>query len=275
MCMGDRARGPEVECHPAAATYPPERDEVIRFAARCDVILSLETFYGRELLRAMRIFGTLGKLYAMPELSRVHGIDAAYPTSWMGRSPVIPPPMTVTGGRSWADRDIDILHVGAEAMLDREGTEIVIALAAATGRTIHYVDDWDKSNGHLVYHPRTGRHDELLDLMARTKLLLQPRRYGGLSLLAVEAIEQGCAVAHPDWSPYGALRPKGDWPLASRFETQMKGDLVPVHHTDPLALARYLDDLTDEQVQESADIGMDWAVHVGANQGAWLGWLSR
>jgi len=222
-----------------------------QFVENVDVVLTAETFYGKHLPRAIRYYNRASRLYAMPELyqAEIPNTRVAVPTAWNAPpgADILPWPYEPLLSIPARTGPVKMAHVGAEAMLDREGTRTLIEAVRRTGDAIAYVDDWDKSTGVLDWRTRYTTLTEFFD---QVDVLIQPRRYAGLSLLAHEAINRGVALVHPLWSPYAHL---SVIPLQRSEECEllpMKGGPMPVCNVDTTDLANVLVELRDRDLIE-------------------------
>jgi glycosyltransferase involved in cell wall biosynthesis len=251
-------------------------DAVSAFLDDVDTVFSVETLYCTRLADQAAARGIRTVIQGNPEFYRRSHRSSGYPTpdhwTWptpwlldhVPPGPVIPVPVS---GRSSAvaghpdDDTMIAVHVaGRRALGDRNGTELfVAALHQLDARHVHirlYSQD-----GHLPDLPALGRHitvetfpDGVADrwtMYDGAHLLVAPRRYGGLSLPVLEAMESGLAVAMTDCPPNGM------WPIVpiragpGRTERMPVGPVATTVAAPRLialtiaGLARHRDTLTD------------------------------
>ena len=187
------------------------------FLSKIDVLLSVETFYEPFLLIRGGELGIERVLYGNPELLNFH--DPAeqadrylWPAPWMHPFPVageiLPWPCSTDieprGEINWPPR---FVHVGAPAMLDRNGTEVVVRASALTTehRDLYFYGS-AKFQGDppscTYWKPSPEDH---WDLYRDADLLVLPRRYGCLSMTMLEAAAMGVPTLTTD------LLPQSDW----------------------------------------------------------------
>lgn len=215
------------------ATYNPKNhtlDERIvrRWLKDLDVVFCVETPHDWRIPGWCREQGVRLVVQGNPEFVRHmreegnalgHPDQWWWPTSWrLDHLPpgiVMPVPMDVRPRRRTNDPRLHVLHViGKRAFADRNGTEILVqAMRMVQSKiklTICSID------GDIIPFPRRPNVEywlrpqasiEQWSLYADQDLLVLPRRYGGLSLPALEAAASGMVVAMTDCSP--------NWELAT------------------------------------------------------------
>lgn len=201
---------------------------VRQFLEGLDVVFSVETPYDWRLPNWAREMGVKTVIQGNPEFYRNDQPEYAHqaepdawwwPTPWrldrLPRGQVMPVPMPDVPATAASDGPIRFLHVvGKRAYMDRNGTDIVIdALRAITEPCDVTISGfgWDLpeialpigSPVRLVVE-REGVQNRW-QMYADQHILLLPRRYGGLSLPALEAAVSGVAVVMPDVSPNEVL----------------------------------------------------------------------
>lgn len=253
---------------------------------------SAETFYDdHKLIPRAHGNGIRTVVYAMPELAP-WTYDSSIPvprlitvpTSW--RLDTMPAntqllPMPVARDRLPADerREVKHLyHVQAAAMLDRNGTQILLDALE------HIVSDdltlTIRVNGdgpspmvpvgtrvhiEVVMSPEVDYWDSYPEGI---DLLVQPRRYGGLSLPVQECASLGVPTVCLATDPYASEAFTTTIPATSARDSRMKGGMVPVQSGDPRSLARAIDYLVEHpEVQHTASI----EAGVWAESHSWAG----
>lgn len=255
----------------------------------CEAVWTPEGFPWLGMPRKASARGIALRCHANPELflwSRSdEGVSFALPTVWeqerMGL-PVVPHPTPV------GDRLFDVLaeanaaktgpvervlHVAAPAMLDRNGTQVVLdacraytgapftLVVAGSGLTGRHAFDLPDKIGAVTVE----RLPELVDRHAMyddVDLLVLPRRYGGLCLVAFEAAAAGVPVVMPDLSPQNTWSGVATFPVGSAHHVEpMRGGRFHVHEPDPDALAGMLDACTAKPSLRAvwSDRAREWA----------------
>lgn len=235
-------------------------------AVGVDTLYSAETCYDDAVLRAARANGIRTIVHAMPELAPwADGAPPSPPSSPKPSELLIPTGWrahTLLGAR-WLpipvardrlpfrarDRAAHLFHVTGSAMLDRNGTNLLLAalghveqrcrltirterpLRIPTGTRVD-VTVIDARAGHYweVYPPDID-------------LLVMPRRYGGLSLPVQECASLGVPSIVLDQDPYASTPFTTTVGSTRSRPAQMKGGTVPVFDADPRALAAEIDRL--------------------------------
>lgn len=198
-------------------------------------------------------------LHANPELwaERYRGptTDVALPTAWeqhrVHTSTVMPMPVA-RDRLPWGHREQarTFWHPAAPAMLDRNGTDIVLnALGHVRWAVTVIVSGSGRPEGITQIGRTTvvwaGERGDYWEGYDDADVLLLPRRYGGLSLPAQEALSAGLPVVMLDTGPYVGLGGVLAVPALSAVDMAMKGGSFPVHDTDPRLLAEKIDQLVD------------------------------
>jgi glycosyltransferase involved in cell wall biosynthesis len=269
----------------------PWRDDVIPrrmiedLGRAVDTILTVETLYsGTQGFYGARESGARTVLVANPELFSSYPADVTVvPTPWeLSRMPKVKllphpteePPATLVRQRHVCQT---FLHVAAPAMLDRNGTAIVMAalkhVKAECQLEVHapfMAPPWEAGGTtevstsvvgkvHVRWDPRPKRdYWSVYDVEADVMLL--PRRYGGLCLPVQEAAACGMPAVMTD------LRPQDLWPtwrVPARLKGKhaMKGGVFDVHDVNPVHLASMMNDLVTGEVDVEAmsDAATVWA----------------
>lgn len=249
--LKDRNRGPfrpeKFDSDILVTEFDRPTDEEIRWLVDgSDVIYCAETpthpglnFYCAET-------GTRLVIHANPELwDPTYAPFAEVWTATAWREDLLPPhtivPFPVATDRFRA-RSSDalkgvkrVLHVGAPAMLDRNGTDLV----ARALKHVRYPIE-------LVLR---GGVENYWDLFADVDALILPRRYAGLCLTMQEAAASGLPIVMLD-SDVNACRtiPELRVPTHSAEAHPMKGGMVEVFDARPEDVAACIDRLTDSDV---------------------------
>lgn len=169
------------------------------------MIFTVETTYDPDLFARAQERGIRCVIYVNPELWRPHETEHAevwYPTDW--RLDSLPPgqvvPMPVATDRFGGTAGEGWLHVGGHrAAGDRDGMTLAIRAARAAGVQLT-VTSQDRIGANRYITLRSPV-DEYPDLYAGMGAMILPRRYGGLSLKAQEAMAAGLAVVMTDCPP--------------------------------------------------------------------------
>jgi glycosyltransferase involved in cell wall biosynthesis len=136
------------------------------------------------------------------------------------------------------------LHVSAPAMLDRNGTQLVMAAAQVyDGPDVTLLvagparPKREESFAHVHVIPLDDVDDYWQRYTADVDALIMPRRYGGLSLVAQEAFAAGLPVICLDRHPENTWPGTRLVPVLSSEEHKMKGGRFAVCSTSAEALA--------------------------------------
>lgn len=279
----------------------------------CDVVWTAESMYWTALPR--RLGRTPLCVHANPELwadPRERNVRPAWPTSWRSegtRYPVVPHPSPV-GDPVFAEIAAAnlartgparrILHMAAPAMLDRNGSEAMLAalsvyrgpaftlvvggsqFAGNRNARLRGLDtrvQWPSRVGDVTVEVLPALADHR-DLYRNVDLLVIPRRYAGQNLPATEAAAAGVPVLMTNVDPqdsWGGV----DSSISCNGGTvhAMRGGRFTVHDPDPQSIAGRLAAYVHESVgvrpvwQQRA---MQWAVanRWDAVRPAWEAWLA-
>lgn len=168
------------------------------------------------------------------------------------RTRIVPMPCPDSPVRHEPGAKVRFLHVaGWPAVPDRNGTGIVAAAATLMQSDAEVVlrgqhrdiARYQRHTPHL--RAEAGNIPDHWDLYAGADVLVQPRRFGGLSLPTLEALAVGMPVVMSDCSPNEV------WPgprvQVTRTQTvATRGGVLPLYDTDPQVLADTLDDLATQ-----------------------------
>lgn len=279
--------------------------QAIDWLRGCEAVWTPEGFPWLGMARKATGKGMALRCHANPELflwSRSdEGVSFALPTVWeqerMGL-PVVPHPTPVGDPMFDALAEANatktgpvqrVLHVAAPAMLDRNGTQVVLdacraykgppftLVVAGSGLTGRHAFDLPERIGPVTVE----RLPELADrhaMYADVDLLVLPRRYGGLCLVAYEAAAAGIPVVMPDLSPQSTWSGVVTFPtLPAHHVESMRGGRFQVHEPDPHALADVLQTVASIPTPRAlwSDEARQWAEslswpHVRQAWDAWL-----
>lgn len=241
--------------------------EAEQLAAKCEVIYGAETFYGSALWRATRGLRDVTPrplapplyLHVNPELWRDEEADQyLVPTKWeMGRIPNAqllyqPIPIERFSKRFCRDQAQHFVHFDAPAMLDREGTETLLAALEFIQSPCEITIRTWRPEHHMARHPShvklnvvNDRPHDYRDLWSENyDCVIMPRRYAGQSLIMNEAMGHGLAVLASDIEPHKSfLHPWSRVPTIDMQRVPMRGGKFEVHNFNPRDLARRIDQL--------------------------------
>jgi len=274
MQFGPKARGGEYperyhgDLHEGQEVYFNTPGKVVLGDAQArwliensDVIYSAETFYSPVFAAAASKAGVPTVLHSMPELYRPAegGSHVWVPTDWeLSRMPpgtdVVRVPVATDRFRTRpAEGPVDtFVHMAAPAMLDRNGTAIVLSALGKVRTRFRMV----------LLHPATAPPAKVGNVTVETRgetehyweswadesfgALVLPRRYAGLSLPMQEAHAAGLPIVASNLSPQNA------WPgilpvqVSKSKPAQMAGGTFPVWDMAPARLAAALDRMVKE-----------------------------
>lgn len=285
--------------------------QVARFLGGCDVVWTAESWYWTALPRRIRPARLC--VTANPELWRPTGdrnVHAVGPTSWLAdrlKLDVVPHPIPVgveafdllaASNLSRPGPARRILHMAAPAMLDRNGSEaLMAALSLYDGPPFTLVVGGSRFSGRsalqrgldtsIVWPTRIGpvtveqlpMVEDHAAMYADVDLLVIPRRYAGLCLPAQEAAAAGVPVL------MSSLAPQTGWSgvdssivCGSGRPVQMRGGRFRVAEPRPQSIAERLRAYTSDQGETRRawqEAACEWAVegdwaHVRPLWDAWL-----
>lgn len=241
-----------------------------------DTLISFETWYQHDLPLIAHRAGLRTIIYAMPELAAwPHPARMiAVPTTWridqLPNAVLLPWPvardrLAFTQRKSVAH----LFHIAGAAMLDRNGTSILcealpfissdVRLTIRAERPVNVPGcniDVEVINEPVANYWQAYPDD--------ADLLVLPRRYGGLCMIAQEAASLGIPALMLQSDPYAVESFTTTIPSTGSRPERMKGaprDGIPVHSADPRALASAIDWLVrhpDEHAAASLAAD-DWA----------------
>lgn len=223
-----------------------------------DVVLSCETLYDWRLVDWARDQRVATVVQVNPEMYHHRTSGDPHPTVWWNPTTWrlshlpdgarhVPVPVATDRWNGKGQRAADhlrVLHVvGRPAYGDRNGTNLVAAAHPRLDPGVELVLSRQRPGAGDVAGVRTvGEVANYWDLYADSDVLLLPRRYGGLCLVAQEAAAAGLAVAMPDCPP------NGEWPivpLAWRYRgtINVPCGTIPMCETDARRMAHTVNEL--------------------------------
>jgi Glycosyl transferases group 1 len=257
-------------------SFPPHPGQLARwtkFVEEVDVVYTAETMYLRDLTTICKRAKTRLVLHAMPELYDLGSrpsLDVWAPTEWMlGRlpAPAMLMPVPVDRARC-APKPITevrtMLHVTGEAMLDRNGTDLVKqALALCTVPFTLLIAGNGPTEpitmGVVTVKP-VGRVHDYWRLYDDADALVLPRRYGGLSLPMQEAASCELPIVSLHVAPQNRwLYAPIQAPATRARSVRMKGGQVNVWTCEPTYLAQRLDALASCDPEPAVKASRSWA----------------
>lgn len=232
--------------------------DVVWLTRGMDTVIAPETFYLDD--RVMRAgVGTRLALLVNPELfvpsyrrlADQGVIDVYAPTTWetdrLGRHTLLPQPVArdVIHHRHRTGLARTFLHVSSPAMLDRNGTDLVRdAVSRYDGLPITVLISGPRAPARELHigdvtvrgvPPVANYYDLWNDF--DVDVLLQPRRYGGLNMLQLEAAAAGVPTICLDREPERRWDSSFRVPVTGSTPHRMKGGTFAVYDTEPEAVA--------------------------------------
>lgn len=297
--LGEQGRGteyPERYGELGEATrwsaYPIPDEGVEWLAQACDVIYTAEVPYSDRLFDIAHAHGCKVVLHAMPELYRdeYRQADEVWlPTEWRmadvaarmgdGSIRVVPVPVALDRfPQRVVERARGFLHVPGAAMLDRNGTDLVVAALqhVESSITVVMVGAQTRKIGNVTVLGGTGSGGAPLTVSNYWRLyqwdvLLLPRRYAGLSLPMQEAAAAGMPTLCLDRVP------ESRWPFTTTVPARpwqqpalMAGGSVDVYGCDPVELAAAIDRLATSGIAPLSTAAREWA-----ERHSWAVWADR
>lgn len=272
--LGERGRGrTRVDRYPGAAVNHgmdsdlPEAT-VRDFVDGLDVLYSAETLYRSDVASIARAAGCATIVHSMPELWRqdLDPPDGVWaPTDWeLGRLPAGTPvvPVPIAGDRLPFRQRTEaktFLHVSAPAMLDRNGTRLVVdalpyiqaectVVVAGSGRV------GPRRVGRVHVEWANDQVENYWDRYNQADVLLLPRRYAGLSLPMQEATGSGMPVVSLDLEPQRQwISPRLLAPAWQKRQARMVGGDFWVHDAAPADLAAIITRLATNPTEVAAE----------------------
>lgn len=264
----------------------PEHD-TRRWLKGLDVVFAAETFYDPDFYDWAEAAGVATVVQANPELLRPLDVLPQNPTAWWAptswRLKRMPEGTRVVSVPVADDRftfriperqgPLRVLHVeGHRALADRNGTNLVNAALRRTVGPMKVtmrtqerratLPAQRRSRPGLAVTVETGGLANYWDLYAGHDALVLPRRYGGLSLVAQEAMASGLAVVMTNTEPQAST-----WPIVPvrgrpGDTVRMNCGAVQMVDADSIDLARVLTELAHdpEQLQAAQIASLRWAM---------------
>lgn len=268
----ENPRGPLNEVrpvNPGPRLFDESIDAALRF---CDVLYTVEGPYhgdGVELFRRCETAGVELVIHANPELYKQFPCHRLLvPTTWRldqmpASAEVLPHPVDLE--RLWPMKRSPVptfTHLTGPAMLDRQGTTLVLdALRYVEHECVLHVRHdgpacvEQHGNVTVRFMERSAEYHDAL--VAGSWALIQPRRYGGLSLCIQEAAARGMFTICLDREPESTFYEEVTFRCALTEEQPypMAGGQVGVADTDPRRVAAAI----DEFIGHVESTGIDWS----------------
>lgn len=288
MLLGENARGVEawervkndrgpITASRALNQGPRLYDENIDFVLeRCDVLYTVEGPYhgdGVELFHRCNDAGVELVIHANPELYKGFPCHRLLvPTTWRldqmpSSAEVLPHPIDLQKLTPTIVRgDVPtFVHLTGPAMLDRQGTQLVFAALPYVRHEcdlmVRHDGPWAEDvvgNVRVQWLPRAPDYWGVMP--PNVWALIQPRRYGGLSLCIQEAAARGIPTIALDREPESTFYADITFrcPVFEEQPYPMAGGEVGVADADPRLLAAAIDEFID--TPENVEPVALWAV---------------
>lgn len=259
----------------------PSPTDARNFMADLDVVFSCECLYLPEWIAIARSLGVQVVVQANPEFydHELAGARIVLPTSWEAdRVPherILPVPVALERFPYRQRSEARVFyHPTSQAMLDRNGTGIVLAALQHVTTDVQVIVRGQLSRGDLArQRERTVRPNVKLTFLPwvddpywtayppEADMLLLPRRYGGLCLPMQEAAALGMPVVTTDLTPQREYPHAVLIPAAPSVQESMKIGPVTVHKADPRLLAAEIDRLAGapDEVSRLSAVARGWA----------------
>lgn len=263
----------------ARAVSYPFGDEAIEWLVKdLDVVYTAETPYNKNLFPIAEAYGCRVILHAMPELLKDEYKDCEVwlPTTWYAEdikhTRIMPVPIA-TDRFTYRRRSRvkTALHIPGEAMLDRNGTDLLIAALPKVNSELRVIIAGSKmlerKIGNVTVVGRPPVRDYWQNYDNEIDLLIIPRRYGGLCLPVQEAAACGIPALMLE------VEPQTGWPVVtvpaqSESLARMAGGNFNTYTTSPDLLASVIDRLCTVDVS-----GLSAAVNEWAQSNKWSDWI--
>lgn len=250
-------------------------NECRSFLEGLDVVYSAETFYDWRFCSWAKDMGVATVLHSNPEFY-FHWREphTPQPSTWWSatnwRIGDMPPSTRIVNMPvpldRWSEPDFDnnprrVVHIGGlEAIRDRNGTKLVTAVAEAVRNIDVLVNLQDNRNNKYAHKRNVNNYWEMYD-SSEAPVMLLPRRYGGLSLPAIEAIGAGMLVMMPEIEP-NLMWPIYPFPASAEsglLETQGGG--VRLFESDVRGMVNSLQHVFDSgELPKLRRQSYDWAI---------------
>lgn len=269
-----------------------EVDRMRKFLTGLDAVLSIETVYDWRMIELADELGVRVVVQGNPEFYTHHQDplrpqphEWVWPTTWMqgaddipdGPLLPVPAPAVENTATHWSANTLRILHVaGHRALGDRNGTDLVFEALPLIGEKVHFTIVGQ--DGALPSAARLGKHvtvetnpkgvKDRWDLYRNQHIVLLPRRYGGLSLPAIEACSRGVIPMMPD------VDENQLWPIMPLVARSGRLQRVPYGHVPtwlarPNHIAYEIDKIARnrDRLMEHQNRVLDWA-----DDNSWKSW---
>lgn len=275
--LGDKGRGHmhNYDWPNCTEVQGPRIDDVprvLKFLDGLDVVLSIETFYGGQVIELATAYGIQTVRYANPELYKnEEEAHVVLPTEWeRDRLPwatVIPQGVSAqSSARVRTGPAKTLLHFTSPAMMDRNGTKDFHAAMSMVNESFRViivgpaVYQYERSQKHEWIEVTHYAPDRLGHYTDEVDLLVLPRKYGGLSLPMLEAASFGIPTLAPDLSPQNAwFSPDALVPIDHRDMVNMVGGAFNVYSIHVKSLADRLDQLAKEPLTDLSTAALSFA----------------
>lgn len=255
----------------------PLSDESIEWLVKdLDVVYTAETPYNLNLFAIAREHRCRVVLHAMPELLKDEYKDCEVwlPTTWQAgevkHSRIIPVPVATERFTYRQRKSVKtLLHIPGEAMLDRNGTDLLMEALPKVKSEVTVIVAGSKmierKFGLVTVKGRPHAPNYWQNFTDDIDLLVMPRRYGGLCLPVQEAA--ACGIP----SLMLELEPQTDWPVVTipaqaQSQARMAGGTFRTHTTSPDLLAATIDHLCQVNISALSNDAKDWAQSISWNE---------
>lgn len=263
-------------CETIVAPLKGDSFPMERFVDGLDVIYTAETAYSDRLYEYARQAGTAVVLHLNPELfwRTDKAADVLWnPTHWRtkylpDRTEVVAMPVALDVLPYRRRTKVEVLfHSAGEAMLDRNGTEIVYDMLRRITTPVTLLVRGGPppptkriGKATVEWLPLVDSYEKAIPDEA--DLLVMPRRYGGLCLPLQEAAARGIP------SIMSAVSPQNSWlgpdllvNAEPRRRVSMRGGDVDVYDTSAVRFAQAVQALIDSpaRVAQASDSARSWA----------------
>lgn len=249
-------------------------------AAGIDTLWTAEIAYDPRLWPEAHRRGIRTVCYAMPELAawpsppRTVHVPTVWRLDQLPNAIVLPLPVARDRLPFRERKRVEhLFHVAGAAMLDRNGTQILLDALRFVTADVRLTVRAERP----IRVPACRVDVEVVDAPTvdywaiypdDADLLVMPRRYGGLSCVVQEAASLGIPALMLASDPYAQEPFVTTVPSVGSRDERMKGGRVPVHSADPRALAAAIDWLA---AHPDAHVGASREAGVWAEQHAWDG----
>jgi len=256
----------------------PFGDEALRWLVDgLDVVYTAETPYNVNLYGIACESGCRVVLHAMPELLKpdYKAHEVWLPTTWcvdeIPHTRVIPIPVALERFEFRERTEVNtMLHVPGEAMLDRNGTDLLMSalpmVSAPLVLVVAGVRMRPRKVGNVTVVGREASREYWENYTDDIDLLVLPRRYGGLCLPVQEAA--ACGIP----SLMLGVEPQTGWPgfrvpAVREDVAKMAGGNFDVHGCSPATLAEELNRVCSLDISYASNAAHEWAQQLG-----WARW---